>query len=632
MGVPASTVPALPDDGPPREQRAGRAPAHRRPQNLAAVAVCLGLVVAVWVVYLQTRSFEFVNYDDPVYVTANPHVTAGLTSDGAIWALTRSHAANWHPLTWLSHMADWHAYGDWAGGHHLTSVALHSATAVVLFVALRRLTGETWPSAAVVALWAVHPLRVESVAWVSERKDVLSGLFFALTLLAYERYARSPSTSRYLLVAAALAAGLMSKAMLVTVPCVLLLLDYWPLNRLGTRSEVRRAVREKLPLFALVVAASAATYAAQEQGGAVNDLSATPLAHRLGNATVSYATYIVQTAWPTGLVPFYPHPGSSLPGWQVLASLVLLVGVSGLLIRFRQRLPAVAVGWLWYLGTLVPVIGIVQVGLQAHADRYTYLPQIGLLIALVWGARHWVTRGTVLVVGVVPALLAFGVASALQASLWHDSGRLFSHALSHNSDNYIAHQALGAWLERRGQADEALEHFLVAARLAPFVPKVRSEGAKAQMRRGMRLLDEGQLPAATADFAEAIRLDPRLAAAHDWYGVALGRAGRTEEALESFKQANQLDPELVTAKSNLTNAYLALGQKHFEQRRVGGAVQAFARAVELDPNSIAARNNLGVALHTAGRSQEAAAQFRKVLELDPADADARNNLNAILRK
>jgi len=354
---------------------------QRANSGVTSLLVCLGLVAVTWAVFGQTLAHDFVNFDDHIYVYENPLVVKGLSTEGIVGAFTHTHALNWHPLTTLSHMLDCQLYGLNAGGHHLTNVILHTISVLLLFLVLSQMTGGLWRSAFVAALFAIHPLHVESVAWVAERKDVLSGVFFMLTLAAYSHYARAPSRSRYLLVALLFACGLMSKPMLVTLPFVLLLLDYWPLDKFKDEnsevgSRLRRLVMEKIPFLALSTCSCLVTLFTQRQGPhAIDQL---PFLWRLNNAFVSYLTYIWQMLWPVRLAVFYPHPNNRLPLVEVTVAIAFLIGVSLLVIRLRQSKPYLVTGWFWYLGMLVPVIGLIQVGEQAHADRYTYLPQIGL--------------------------------------------------------------------------------------------------------------------------------------------------------------------------------------------------------------------------------------------------------------
>ena len=409
------------------------------PRNpYTVLVVCSLLLLAVALVFGQTLRFDFVNYDDNDYVYGNPHVAHGLTARGMTWAFATGHASNWHPLTWLSHMVDCQLYGlKWPGGHHLTNVLLHAASTIILFLVLREMTGQLWPSAFVAALFAIHPLHVESVAWVAERKDVLSGLFFMLTLAAYVRYARRPfSLGRYLLVAALFALGLMAKPMLVTLPFVLLLLDYWPLGRFSPRIAVdgrtengrgRLSIAmplllEKLPLLSLAAISCVVTVWAQR--GAVSSLDVVPFSSRVANAAISYTAYLGQLFHPIGLAVFYPHPKNNVPIGEVFGAFLLMAGIFAAVIASRRKCPYLLVGWLWYVGTLVPVIGLMQVGAQARADRYTYLTQIGLYIAIAWGVsqlssvwphRRWVCGATSALVMVLLAICAWG-----QASYWCD--------------------------------------------------------------------------------------------------------------------------------------------------------------------------------------------------------------------
>src|SRR6476646_3127903 len=403
------------------------------------LVVCLGLVAVTWAVFGQTLTHDFVNFDNHVYVYENPLVIRGLSTEGIIGAFTHTHARNWHPLTTISHMLDCQLYGLNAGGHHLTNVILHTISVLLLFLVLKQMTGAFWQSAFVAGVFAIHPLHVESVAWIAERKDVLCAVFFMLTLAAYARYARAPSAPRYLLVALLFAFGLMSKPMLVTLPFVLLLLDYWPLGRLGGKksevgSRLRRLIAEKVPLFALSTCSCIVTWFAQRQGP--NTIDQLPFPWRLNNTFVSYVTYIWQMLCPVRLAVFYPHPNDRLPLIEVTAAIAFLIGVSLLVIYLRRTKPYLVTGWFWYLGMLVPVIGLVQVGEQARADRYTYLPQIGLYIVIEWeiGDLHLASRsrGHRALVGVVAAIaiVCLGMRAFVQVSYWKNSQTLWSHTLA----------------------------------------------------------------------------------------------------------------------------------------------------------------------------------------------------------
>jgi hypothetical protein len=435
------------------------------------LGVCIFLAVVVWLVFGQTLRHEFVNLDDGQYVSENPVVQKGLTWEGFRWALTYGKIGHWHPLTWISHMLDCQFYGLSPGGHHLTNVLLHGAAAILLFLVLRRMTRFLWRSAFVAAVFAIHPLRAESVAWVAERKDVLSALFFMLTLGAYVCYVRRPpSLIRYGVVVLLFALGLLSKNMLVTMPFVLLLLDYWPLNRLSnfTPQVLLRLVAEKIPLFMLTIGSCVATALVPEKIQTGNDLF---FGLRMENAVVSYVTYLWQMIHPSGLACVYPNPANYLPLWQVAGSVGLLLAISGAAWAFRRTHPCLIVGWLWYVGMMIPVIGIVQISYYAHADRYTYLPQIGLYLLLTWavadwcaGWRHrrWMLGGLCTVI-----LVALIFCARIQVSYWQNSESLWTHTLACTSDNYTAHYNLGEALFQKGRVDEAINHYQKTLQIKP---------------------------------------------------------------------------------------------------------------------------------------------------------------------
>src|SRR5512139_1612417 len=403
-----------------------------------SLIICLVLVVITAGVYLQAGDHEFINYDDPLYVTNNPQVKAGLTGKNILWAFSTTRASNWHPLTWLSHMLDVQLFGLNPRGHHLMNVFIHCVNTVLLFLLLTKMTATPWQSLFVAALFALHPLHVESVAWVAERKDVLSGFFWLLTLLLYVRYVNSPGTVRYLLVVASFAAGLMSKPMLVSLPLVMLLLDYWPLKRLGTQASPVSLLKEKLPFFLLSLLSALVTMHAQKAGGALKSMDVVPLAMRVENSLVSYATYIVKTVWPQDLALFYPFP-LSLALWQVLASCLLLIAVSAGVVLLRKRHPYLLTGWLWFLITLVPVIGLVQVGGQAMADRYTYIPHIGLFVMAAWAVPELLKgmrRRRVVLAGAACVILAIlTVVTWRQLGYWRDNITLYERTLSVTQNN-----------------------------------------------------------------------------------------------------------------------------------------------------------------------------------------------------
>ncbi|MEY2543276.1 MAG: hypothetical protein QOE81_737, partial [Verrucomicrobiota bacterium] len=450
-----------------------------------AIGICIGLVALVWFAFGQSSHFPFVNYDDPNYVTENPVVIQGLSWPGIIWAFSHVHGGNWHPLTTISHMLDCSLFGLRAGAHHVVNVLLHAAATIALFFVLRRLTGALWKSAFVAAVFAIHPLRVESVVWIAERKDVLSGFFFMLTLAAYVHYARKPSIGRYLPMSILFACGLMSKPMLVSLPVVLLLLDYWPLNRGPTfaKATARQAedrgqrtteiwwklVAEKIPLFMLSIASAIATLIAQQR--AIGSFEQLPFSSRVGNALLSYVTYIRQMFWPTKLAVFYPHfeGGSAL--WQVLLAGAVLVAITTLAFSLRRKRPYLVVGWLWYVCMLIPVIGIVQVGLQGHADRYTYLPQIGLYLGVTWwiseSFSRWRYGPAALTTAAIVIIASLTGASRVQASFWKDSEQLWQQTIANTSNNHVAHAHLADLLLRQGRISDAISHCQKAVRIQP---------------------------------------------------------------------------------------------------------------------------------------------------------------------
>ena len=441
------------------------AQANSRNDRRITIAVCIFLTAIVWVVFGQTLGHDFVNFDDDRYVYENPEVSRGLSIDGLKWLLTHSHASLWHPLTTLSHMTDCQIYGLKAGGHHFTNVVLHNIGAVLLFLVFRGMTGCIWRSAFIAAIFAIHPMRVESVAWVAERKDVLSGVFFMLTLGAYLHYTRAPSLSRYVTMSIFLVCGLMSKATFVTVPLVLLLLDYWPLQRASDFRAWQGLAIEKIPLFVLSAAASLATLFAQTVTMA--SLDQLPVLPRLKNAVVSLIAYIRQIFWPTDLAVFYPHPHDQLNIWIVVTAAALVIAITLVAIFVRQKHPYVFVGWFWYLLLLVPVLGIVQAGLQARADRFTYLPHIGITMLLTWTCadltQPWRNRRVVLTSMVACAIAASIILAHQQTTYWRDSISLWERALAVTQDNQTAHQNLAAALWSKGKTTDARMHSRAAA-------------------------------------------------------------------------------------------------------------------------------------------------------------------------
>jgi tetratricopeptide (TPR) repeat protein len=582
-----------------------RHPPRIRREWLAA-AVLAGLA---GVVFAGALGGEFVSLDDPAYVTRNPNVSGGLSPAGVCWAFTSFDNFNWHPLTWLSLQLDASLWGQKPWGYHLTNVLLHAANAALLFVALRALTGAFWRSAAAALLFAVHPLRVESVAWVSERKDVLSVFFGLLALWAYAGYAAAPGRRRYLAVAGLFVLSLLCKPMLVTLPFLLLVLDWWPLGRWPGQGT-RALVLEKLPLVALTVASSFVTYLAQAHEGAVQNLETYPPLVRFENAAFSYVFYLGKTAWPTGLALFYPHPGAALPPWRALAAVALLVAVTAGAVVLRRRAPYLLAGWLWYLGTLVPVIGIVQVGAQAYADRYTYFPQVGLLVALSWGVADLAgkrSREALIAAAAVTAVLAF--LTHKQVEVWHDSAVLWEHALRVTDPNPTAHLSLGAALERRGQVAEAEEHYRAALELDPT-------SVLGLASLGGLLATRGNLEEAGRLLDEACRRAPWLAQAHTYRGNVYFRQGKLDDAAREHEEATRLDPELGGAYFNLAGVEVA--RQHYDE-----AVKDYREALRLWPDFASAHAGLGAVLLRQGRYEEALPHLRSAVAADPRSADNR---------
>ena len=546
-------------------------------QRWLTIGVSVFLLGLTWLVFGQTLRYDFVNYDDPSYVYQNTRITSGINFANVAWAFSHIHSENWHPLTTITHMLDCQLHGLNAGWHHFTNVLLHCLAVVLLFVALERMTGALWRSAFVSAVFAVHPLHVESVAWIAERKDVLSAVFFMVTLLAYFHYTRSPSIGRYLIVAIVFALGLMSKPMLVTLPFVLLLLDYWPLGRFdahrsNTGRQVLQLVMEKIPLIALSAVSSLITFLAQR--GAIGWTEQLPMSERITNAFVAYVVYIQQMFWPTELAVFYPHPENRLPIWEVSLALIVLVGIMAAAFVLRKRAPYLVTGWLWYLGMLVPVIGLLQVGWQGHADRYTYLPQIGLYIALTWAVtdltRSW--RFQRLALGAA-ALLIVGALSCrawLQTSYWRDSETLFTHALAVTSNNDVALNNLGIIFLDKGQLDDAISKLQAAIDLRP-------ENAPAHDNLAKALLKKGQVAEAMVHYRKFLELEPANVEARNTLGTALIQQGHVREAIDQWQEVLALQPENGNAASNLAWVFATC---------IDDSIRDGTRAVELGEKAL----------------------------------------------
>jgi tetratricopeptide (TPR) repeat protein len=663
--------------------------------------LCLLLAVTTVAVFLPVARHDYVNYDDSDYVTANAHVLSGLKWENVVWALKSGHASNWHPLTWMSHMLDIQLFGERPGAQHLVSLGFHIADTLLLFLLLRRMSGALWRSVMVAALFALHPLHVESVAWISERKDVLSGFFFLLTLGSYVRYAEcrmrnaecgmrnaeggsqkpasrppsaellrgtgiafhgsrfrpAPGSVWYILALLCFSLGLMSKPMLVTLPFVLLLLDFWPLQRFRPSAPATgpsfpwRLLAEKVPFLLLAVASSVVTFIAQRKGGAVS--TSLSLGARVANAVVSYMRYIGKTLWPRDLSILYPHPGH-WPAWEVAASVVLLLAICAVVILLARRRPYLAMGWLWFCGTLVPAIGLVQVGIQSMADRYTYLPLIGLFIMLVWGFaelmadRPW--RAKVLAVGGVSLLAACALLTERQIQFWRDSAALFGHAVKVTRDNYLAYNNLGFFLSGQGKTAEAMENYRISLKINPAyedalnnvgyalagqkkyqeaIPyyeaalRLRPNHAEVHNNLGNALSETGRIDEAIQHYLIALKQNPEHADAHNNLAIALAMKGKLDEAIPHFQAAIRYNSKYASAHSNLGNAFAV-------QHKLDEAIREYREALRLKPEDAQAHNNLGNALAEQGKMGEAIEHYREALRLNADNPEANFNLGMAL--
>jgi tetratricopeptide (TPR) repeat protein len=595
------------------------------------VLIGLGLAIVTFAIYAQVIGHQFITLDDPTYIQENPMVNRGVTLRGLAWAFTTFHATNWHPLTWISHMIDCQLFGMDAGRHLLVNALIHVANTLLLFWFLLRTTRARWPSALVAALFALHPLHVESVAWASERKDTLCTFFGLLALIAYVRYAKAPSISRYAWVAIMLALGLLAKPMLVTWPLVMLLLDYWPLGRLADpiAKEHRREVShkeaatgiallvwEKIPLIALVAASAVITFLAQSHGGAVRTFTDAPIALRLSNALVSYAKYLLLTFWPNDLAVYYPFAWAGIPAWQIIGAALLLIGITAFCLSQRKIRPYLIVGWLWFLGTLVPVIGVVQVGGQTMADRYFYIPSIGLFIALVFGltevAKSWRVAPAFSAGIVGGVLLVLATVTNAQIQRWRDSLTLFEHTLAVTPPNLRIENSLGLALGASGKYDEAAAHFEKTLQIDPnFYDGLVGMGVTRAL--------QGHIPGAIGYFQTAIRLQPDAPKAHVQLALALWKQNDDQGALEEMRRASQLAPNDASIRADLGLALELAG-------RIPEAIEQLHEALRMNPNSAEAHSNLGLALLTSGKARESIPEFEVALRLKPELRGAADNL------
>jgi protein O-mannosyl-transferase len=559
------------------------------------LGVCLVLVALIWIVFGQTLTFDFVNYDDKTYVYGNSLVSGGLNSHGLAQAFVDTYTKNWHPLTLISHMIDCQVFDLRAGGHHFTNVLLHTIAALLLFLFLCEITARFWSAAFVAALFAIHPLHVESVAWIAERKDVLSAVFFFLTLLAYTRYLRSRTLSRYVAMSILFACGLMSKPMLVTTPVVLLLLDYWPFKRITDLKSLWQMTLEKLPLFGLSLASSIVTFILQERSA--GSIAQLPLTWRIENALVTSFTYIWQIFWPVDLAVFYPHPEDTLSSWQLAAAALLLISITWIVFVLRRARPYLLVGWLWYLVMLLPVIGIVQVGLQGHADRYTYLPQIGLYIAPVWLIADTFSNlrvpKPILATVAILIMLSLAACARKQTTYWRNTETLWTHTLAVTKNNDVAHSNYANFLMDRGQLDDALAHFQTALdiRLAQSHPHYDLSLAIIQGNVGVVLLRKGRVDEAIGHFRQAIDLEPNYVDPHFNLGAALMQRGDLDGAIAEWNKTLSMEGDNAETYTALGNAYL---QKHALRQ----AIDHYEKALRADSDSIYALNNLAWILAT----------------------------------
>ncbi len=571
--------------------------------------VCAVLVAMVALVFGRTAGFGFVNFDDGGYVYENPIVLKGLSWAGIGWAFTHVVAGHWHPLTVIVILIEHQFFGLRAGGYHVVNVLLHAASVVMLFLLFIRMTGRLWESAVVAALFAVHPLRVESVAWISECKDVLSGFFFMLTLWAYVSYARGPSRGRYAMVLAWFALGLLSKPMLVTVPCVLLLLDYWPLGRLRDGSQFRKLILEKLPLFGLSALSSIAAVVALRAG-------TDPISSYPANAPIAYVDYLSKFFDPANLAVLYPLPKGGSPAWEVAGAILLLIVITAGAWSVRPRYPFLLAGWLWFVGMLVPVIGIMQTSNDAFADRYTYLPEIGLCFGLVWLVSAWAgeRNGRRIAAACLAAVIvcALMVAAWRQVGYWHDSIGLWEHTLESTRDNSLAHYNLGDAEAKLGETDQAIAEFREVLRLDP-----RDSGAHYSL--GRTLLDEGRTNEAIAEFEAALQISPHYAEARYNLGYVLLRQGRIEDAIAQFHIVLQENPTFA-------EGWFGLGYALLIEGRMDEAVAAYRQAVRADPDYFEAQDSLGKLLLQQGDVAGAIGAYQAAVQIEPTNGKVENIL------
>ena len=595
--------------------------------------VSLCLIVAILISYSQVINFDFVGYDDQEYITENSIVQKGLTAEGLKWAFTTFQSANWHPLTWLSHMLDCEFYGLNPTGHHWTNVEFHIANTLLLFFIFQYMTGAIWKSSFIAALFALHPLHVESVAWVAERKDVISTFFWFLTILAYLRYIEKKVLVRYFIVLFFFILGLMSKPMLVTLPFVLLLLDFWPLKRFQIKKGLQsdrvtffgfqgflRLFLEKIPLFILVVISCCLTFLAQKKSYAVKSLGSLPLIDRISNALVSYVTYALKMIWPSKLAVFYPHPGNTLPAWQIIGAALLIAAAIFSSIHTLKKYPYIIIGLFWYLGTLVPVIGLVQVGDQAMADRYTYIPLIGLFIIVSWGGfdllRKWHYHKIIPILSAISVICVLAVCTFLQLAYWQNGITLFEHAIKVTSKNSVAHNNLGVLLSKEEKFDEAVYHFDEALKIKP-------NDSRTLYNKGCALREKGDFDKAAFFFKESLKINKDYAEAHNELAYILFVQGKPDEAILHCRNALKIKPDFTEAYNNLGNVLCFQGE-------IDKAVSLYKVALSLEPENVDIHYNIGISYKKQGKLKKAMTHLAKAIKIDPDDAKAYNAIGVIL--
>jgi len=583
--------------------------------------ICIIISAAIVIVYWPVQHFDLISLDDIDYIAGNPYVKSGLTWNSFLWALKDIHTGYWHPLTWVSHMLDYQFFGSRVGGHHWTNVIFHIANSILLYTVLKRMSGAAWKSALVAALFAVHPLNVESVAWVSERKNILCTFFWFMGMWSYAYYVERPTPYKYCLILMTFSLGLMSKPMIVTFPFTLLLLDYWPMGRLTSWKMFPRLFFEKIPLFILAAIVGIVTFLSSFHGDVTISIDKLPIVDRVANAVVSYAKYLGKMFWPESLAVFYPY-SREFGSFQIIGAVLLLSVISCLAIFMAHKYRYALMGWLWYLGTLVPVIGIIQVGKQAMADRYAYVPMIGLFIIIAWGIpdllRGWPRRKIVFAISSGAVILGLMICTLLHVRYWQNGVTLFDHALRVTYMNSRAHYNLGISLIDLGKFNEAIYHFEYAIRLEP-------EYAGSYGYMGIALAGQGRIDEALDFYHEALRIKQDDEKTHNNLGVALAGKGMFNEAIEHFQEALKIRPDYVYANRNMGDALVRLGKTE-------EAIGYYEKALKIDRDNAVTHNNLGLALAKAGRDREAIGHFQEALKIDPYYEYAINNLKSLQRK